>query len=681
MPLPRATRSIEQRASEANRIWSVALMTPELTTASLASDRVRQTDGGVLVSHGERWVAVHSLRNPLREAEGLVAEALDGRESDLLVVIGLGLGYILDALEARGWTGRVLAIEPEPQLVTHLHGRRDISGWLNSDRVQILTAPDFAGAAESWRWFDANGEQPPLIVNAALERIRPEATESARQLAARLRFNAKANADARRKHGGHYLLNTLRNMAALAREGDVAALADAASGVPAIVVAAGPSLDANIDGLRDVGHRALVIAVDTALRPLLAAGIIPDLVVGLDPGEANTRHLWDLPPCPGTHLVAEASLDPSAIDSFRGRTFLFSVGDHQPWPWLTQHGAGRGRLRAWGSVLTSAFDLALQMGCDPIAFAGADLAFTEHRPYARNVAYEEDWQRAAAWGVPCEQQWRKQVDAWPFTEEPDIHGVPTRTAPQLVAFRDWVVEQAGRTSPSVVNATGAGILHGGRVQQASLADFTSRLPRLRVSPAEIVRSCYTPLNHTGLMAAAAHLPQSEGEPLATWAQFADGLTRERLLQAVDFARHGAPPAIERQSDPAARPEPHFDSRWIGPLAASIPLLPMRLAPERMEPYGEGVRRFRFRTTTARLIGCVVRLPEGAVAEDGRPMRRAIRVKGLQPGEYFIRRDEVFIAASDGTDPRENGRSYSVLVPEAIAYVERLPLHDILANNV
>jgi hypothetical protein len=147
----------------------------------------------------------------------------------------------------------VLAIEPEPELVPYLHERRDVSSWLTGDRLQILTAPEFAGAAECWRWFDPNGEEPPLVVNAALERIRPEGTESARQLVARLRFNAKANADARRKHGGRYLLNTLRNIRALARESDVASLMGAARGVPAIVVAAGPSLDANIEALRDAG--------------------------------------------------------------------------------------------------------------------------------------------------------------------------------------------------------------------------------------------------------------------------------------------------------------------------------------------------------------------------------------------------------------------------------------------
>src|SRR5688500_9262099 len=289
----------------------------------LHSDVVRRVDGGVMVAHGDRWVAVHGLRHPIREAERQVAAALNDTDADLLIVIGLGLGFILDALEARGWTGRVLAFEPEPALVPHLHARRDLRDWLASDRLRVLTAPDYAGAGESWQWFPQTG-LPPLIVNPVLARIAPAATERARAVLAQLQFSAGANATARRQHGARYLLNTLKNLGALAREGDVAALAGAAPGVPAIVVAAGPSLDANIDALREVGEHAIIIAVDTALRPLLAAGISPHVVVAVDPTEANGRHLWDLSPCAGTYLVAEASLDPSAVEFFRGRTFLFS---------------------------------------------------------------------------------------------------------------------------------------------------------------------------------------------------------------------------------------------------------------------------------------------------------------------------------------------------------------------
>jgi hypothetical protein len=370
------------------------------------------------------------------------------------------------------------------------------------------------------------------------------------------------------------------------------------------------------------------------------------------------------------------------VEGFRGRTFLFSVADHEPWPWLRAHGAGRGRLRAWGSVLTSAFDLALQMGCPSIAFTGADLAFTDGRPYCRGVSYEADWRRSAEWGLSYEEQRRLQIGVWPHTEEPDVNDRATRTAPHLVAFRNWLAEQIDR-EPAVrfVNGTGAGILHGGRLEQHPLDAFVSALPEQPMSLAAVVRAKYRPADGARLLAAAAQLSRGTDRALDAWVRFADGLTKPALLDTVARAlapvrQDDAPPA---PSDLRATPLPK--PRWLAPLAENLPLIPMRIPPERMDRRGPGVRLFRFRTTTARLVSAVLRWPDEAVAEDGRPLRPAADFKAVGKGEYGAWRDEIVIGSTDGSDPRYNGRMYTVLVPECLSYVEQLPLGEIVARHV
>lgn len=44
-----------------------------------------------------------------------------------------------------------------------------------------------------------------------------------------------------------------------------------------IVVAAGPSLNKNIYELKKAKGKAFIVAVDTAIKPLLKAGIVPDM--------------------------------------------------------------------------------------------------------------------------------------------------------------------------------------------------------------------------------------------------------------------------------------------------------------------------------------------------------------------------------------------------------------------
>src|SRR5437764_344282 len=107
--------------------------------------------------------------------------------------------------------------------------------------------------------------------------------EAAADRVDRTTFGVVANANARKRFAGRYLLNTLTNLPVIAREANAGALFDGFSDVPAIIVSAGPSLDRNIPKLRKFHDRGLMIAVDTALRPLLGAGIYPQLVVSVDP--------------------------------------------------------------------------------------------------------------------------------------------------------------------------------------------------------------------------------------------------------------------------------------------------------------------------------------------------------------------------------------------------------------
>jgi hypothetical protein len=523
----------------------------------------------------------------------------------------------------------------------------------------------------------------------------------AQALVDRVRSEAQSNHAARQAHAGPYLLHTLRNVGAIASEGDAAALDGAGRGVPAILVGAGPSLDRAIPILRQLQHSAFIIAVDTASTPLFHAGVTPHIVVAVDPAEQNSRHLTELPHSTDTWLVTEGSIDPLAIECFAGRTFFFRVSDHQPWPWLQSQGRTVGLLRAWGSVLTTAFDLALRMDCDPIAFVGADLAFTENRLYARGVTYEHDWRRRLHYGMGLRRQWIEAIDRWPRLTAPDVNGAETRTAAHLVAFRDWLVEQMRREKGrTFINATGAGILHGAGVN-VTPDDLPGLLPSRKSKLAGLVRGRYRPFKGQALLAAARTLLHSaEGahvDPVVErWEAFAPGLSRNRIVEALKGAVTLAPsdPGTLAPSDPGTFAPSHPrtfapltgayaspDVEALSSIANVTTLVPMRIPPHRMERAPNGARRLWYRTATARIIACAIRSPDGAVLENGQPLARALDFDHIVPGSYVISRDDVQFRATDDSDPRTNGREYSVLVPPSIDYIENLPVEEILRRDL
>ena len=388
-----------------------------------------------------------------------------------LFVIGPALGTVMDAIERAGAPTRVVALEPDPGVAVLMLSRRDWTSWFDSGRLRLLTGPDYRGAVTCSR--HVNVSDPPLVLeHPLLAEHRAADLAAARAVATQMIAEAGKNQEARRRFAGRYLLQTLANLPVIAREGDAGVLDGRFSGCPAVVLGAGPSLDENLPALAELQDRAVIVAADTALRPLVKGGVRPHILVGVDPGEMNAKHLAGVADIDDVHLVAEGSLNPIAFDGFANRTFTFKVSNHDPWPWLATRGLGRTTLRAWGSVVTSAFDLALRLGCNPIIFAGLDLAFTNMRPYCRGTIYHEMWQsyvdQGSTWEGLAEDYFRNQPDI----RMPDWKGAETRTTPAMISFRNWLLEQtAGTTDRSIFNATGGGILYGPGLRHASLHEL------------------------------------------------------------------------------------------------------------------------------------------------------------------------------------------------------------------
>jgi len=504
----------------------------------------------------------------------------------VLFVIGFGEGHVLNVLERRNWAGSVIALEPDAAAAAECLSRKPVRDWQVAGRLAVLAGPDYTGLDTVLATLPLATEKPVIAGDPEVARADREACVHAARMVSRAWFGARANDEARKKNAGRYLSNTLCNAAAIVLGGDAAALRDLFAGVPALVVAAGPSLDRNLGEIARFRDRAVIIAADTALRPLLAAGIEPDLVVATDPTETNARHLNDLPSCPRTHLVAEGSVDPESLPHFAGRTFFCRIADHHPWPWLRRSGHDRIRLRAWGSVLTTAFDLALTMGCEPIVFAGADLAFTGGQPYARGTTYEEVWRRAEMWGQPVEDCWSGAIAGWPETREIGVTGEIVRTAPHLRSFRDWIAAEAAKAAGrTILNGTGGGILHGRGIMQQPLADALSRLPVLSAG----VTGRLDEARRSGGTGRSVALGEPDAATLEAWQAFS-GQAAEPTPEKLVAPTVQAAPEVILDCQPGVDLDVAIETAWQNLAAVQCRLI---LRDRTASPAGASVRRALF----------------------------------------------------------------------------------------
>lgn len=144
--------------------------------------------------------------------------------------------------------------------------------------------------------------------------------------------------------------------------------------IPVIIVSAGPSLDRNIEELREVKGHCLIFAVDSALNHLLRRGIIPDLTITIDSRKDVSCFADELShniPC-----LFDVTANPEIVKNHKGRIIVFNNSDVYMANLFDAINKTLEYTPNGGSVATAAFALLCGFGQKKIILIGQDLAST-----------------------------------------------------------------------------------------------------------------------------------------------------------------------------------------------------------------------------------------------------------------------------------------------------------------
>jgi hypothetical protein len=331
-------------------------------------------------------IFLHSRYDPWRDAAVQVEKEIDPAAT-AVVILGFGLGYGTEAARARFPDLPLLVVEPNTEVFRAALSGRDLS-LLLSDRSVFLhvgsTPETLAPLLESLPLAKPGF----LRLRPALEND-PAAYRAAEEVVRSWLLRRDININTLNRFGRLWVRNLARNMRSFLEYPGVASLEDVFKGIPALVVAGGPSLDSIRRRLLELSRHVLVIAVNTALKPCLEAGVEPDFTVVVDPQYWASRYL-DWAPSTRGGLVVEPSANPRVFRRAHASYFLcsslFPLGET-----LEAAVGEKGKLGAGGSVATSAWDLARLLGANPVYTAGLDLGFPGMRTHCRGVYAEDLW--------------------------------------------------------------------------------------------------------------------------------------------------------------------------------------------------------------------------------------------------------------------------------------------------
>jgi hypothetical protein len=395
--------------------------------------------------------ALHSMIDPVREAERLVATLHDGNLSaeGFVIFLGLGAAFAPTAVLNRSDTSHVVVIDYDINGIAELLCSREYITLLQDPRFTLLIDPP-----------------PDLIESVILELYKPALCGGIRVLPIRTRTELdkqhfgeagdaiqrtieKVSSDysVQAYFGMRWFANIMRNLGAARLQNRSAPPIRSAA-----ICAAGPSLDDQIPLLRKQKEQQdlFVISADTALPALLHRGFRPDAVVSIDCQHISYYHFMGTD-CAAIPLFLDIA-SPPMLSEFSECPFFFS-GGHPLAAYISQQWRPLPLLdTSGGNVTYACLSLAESLGAQHITVYGADFSYPAGKTYARGTYMYPYFERRQERRSPLEAHFSAFLYRSPFLND---HSPYETTSLRL--YRERFEQKIAAIEAEVVIAPGGGI--------------------------------------------------------------------------------------------------------------------------------------------------------------------------------------------------------------------------------
>ncbi|MBY0206044.1 motility associated factor glycosyltransferase family protein [Paenibacillus cucumis Kampfer et al. 2016] len=268
--------------------------------------------------------------------------------------------------------------------------------------------------------------------------------------------------------------HNMKNLKHLTRSKNVSLLKNTMRNVPAVVVAAGPSLNKNIEQLHSIKDNAVIIAVDTIAQRLCNEGIIPDFICSIEREVETYTYFYDGKTYPvESTLVGPLVLYPEIFEEYHGQLVIPMREGVGEYIWLKDvlELEGDNSISIGLSCAHVAFGVAEHIGASPIILLGQDLAYGNSvgETHAGGTIYDD------------KKLTNSMFSAKVNLETEGYYGGLVTTTETWNTFRTWFEMEIATKGLTVINATegGSKISH---TQQLSLAEVGQEFCKTKITP-------------------------------------------------------------------------------------------------------------------------------------------------------------------------------------------------------
>ncbi len=342
-----------------------------------------------------------SKYDPESEAKRMV-DKLDEEGVRHVLFIGIGMGYHIDSYMEANPHVKISIYEPNEEILHAFLSNRSLNKLLIQQLQSIFTGTEeelLTGEIQKLLAASNNilslvtlpkyekmyGEQIHLLLQKVLDSVKDRHSIVATNAAFQKRWT----------------INSIKNFPTVLKTPNILHDIDRSNfvGKPALIVAAGPSLNEEFENIRYIKENRLayIFSVGSAINALIEQEIYPDAACTYDPQEINYRviqrikddQITEIPLIFGTSVGFETLVD------YPGRMLHMLISQDTIAPALLSYKDGNKLdwVNDAPSIAVVTFLLLAKLGVSDIILVGQNLAYLEHQHYAKGIDYGTDSQK------------------------------------------------------------------------------------------------------------------------------------------------------------------------------------------------------------------------------------------------------------------------------------------------
>lgn len=273
----------------------------------------------------------HSKYDPEKEAFRYVEAILKNDEETIsksvfFVILGLGIGYFLyNFVKKIDWIKGLVVVEPDTAILKLAFYKRDFSEFILQKIFTIVTGEITQKKLMVPVLNDIHYAETAVIYSPNSLTLYSEG-KNLQKYVIRIMSEKICSINTFVNSGKHLLKNYYELIPEFVVTPPLSHLVVSDRNIPVVCVAAGPSLSENMDVLKEICGKAVLICVDSAFKVLLDNGIKPDIVTAFDPLHHKYMPLIESDiDMSSTLLVYGANVYSDFVKFWKGPKYLYRI--------------------------------------------------------------------------------------------------------------------------------------------------------------------------------------------------------------------------------------------------------------------------------------------------------------------------------------------------------------------